>query len=56
MMRAILAAIVAAIAALIFAAPANAYLDRHQLNALQAVGPHVCQELDAQPNPLTMGR
>ena len=39
------------------AAPASAdFLDRHQIAVLQQIGPTICQELDAQPNPFTMGR
>ncbi len=43
--------------AVALAAPASAdFLDRHQIAVLQQVGPTICSDLDAQPNPFTMGR
>lgn len=55
-MKGLVAALVVS-AAVALAAPARAgFLDRHQIAVLQQVGPTICQELDAQPNPFTMGR
>jgi hypothetical protein len=55
--RCVAAAAVVASTVVAPAAPASAdFLDRHQIAVLQQVGPTVCKDLDAQPNPFTMGR
>ena len=55
--RCVAAAVVVASTVVALAAPASAdFLDRHLIAVLQQVGPTVCKDLDAQPNPFTMGR
>jgi hypothetical protein len=50
-------AVVVASTVVALAAPASAdFLDRDQIAVLQQVGPTICKDLDAQPNPFTMGR